>query len=202
MSSSPDFLKPKSVARNPQSGIFQWGFQCGFSVGFSVGSSVDCFSVTIWYTDRWHNQCGIILFFVFLKSKMKFPSRQNLTFHLAKPYLSQGKTLSFAWRNHIFCKAKPYLSHDETLSFARRNLIFCKVKPYLSQGETISFTRRNHIFYKAKPYLSQGKTISFARWNHIFYKHLSHRQLAFCEFCYLFRLVIFFLFIHLVIIIR
>ena len=135
MSSSPGFCETKVSCPEPQSGIFQCGFQCGFSVGFSVGSSVDCFSVTIWYTDRWHNQCGIILFFVFLEVRNEFPSRRNHIFHLAIPYLSQCKTLSFTGRNLIFHRAKPYLLQGETISFARWNLIFCKAKPYLLQGE-------------------------------------------------------------------
>ena len=150
-----DFAKPKFVGGNPKSGIFQWGFQCGFSVGFSVGSSVGYFSITVWYIERYKNQCRIILFLFFWSPKWNFPV---------------DKTLLFTLRNHIFHKAKPYLLQGETLSFARRNLIFHKAKPYLLQGKTISFTRWNHIFHKAKPYLLHDETISFAWRNLIFYK--------------------------------
>ena len=98
---------------------------------------------------------------LFWKSKMIFPGRRNLTFHLAKPYLSQGETLSFTKQNLIFHKAKPYLSQGETISFTRWNLIFHKAKPYLSQGETLSFARRNHIFCKVIYYVLQHERLSF-----------------------------------------
>ena len=118
----------------------QCGFQCRFQCGLFFCNHLIYRQIE---KSVWDNPI-----FCFLEVQNEFPSRRNHIFHMTKPYLSQGKTLSFTRQNLIFCKAKPYLLQGETLSFARRNLIFHMTKPYLSPCETISFARRNHIFHR------------------------------------------------------